>query len=151
MFESVSNVYHLMWVHPDLSKVVIEAGKFYTKKIKVIEGIRTKKRQSELLLQGKTKTLDSRHLTGHAVDIVTQERGSVLWDEFNAIQLAVAIRAAAIQCGIPIRWGGCWQEINSIDNLKQASKDYIARLKAQKKKPLIDMVHFELPKDKYPS
>ncbi|NBT57503.1 M15 family peptidase [bacterium] len=151
MFLSFHNRVKLAFVHPELVRVFDEAVNFYSKKIRIIEGLRSVQRQNQLYLQGKTKTLDSRHLTGHALDLVTQDNGNILWDEPNAIQLAAAIRASAIKCGVPIRWGGCWQEINTVVNLKQAATDYVARLKAQKRKPLIDMVHFELPKDRYPS
>jgi peptidoglycan L-alanyl-D-glutamate endopeptidase CwlK len=57
--------------HPDLQKLLIEAIKHYD--ITIIEGIRTKERQEELVRTGMSKTMNSMHLDqgdgySHAVD-----------------------------------------------------------------------------------
>lgn len=54
-------------VHPDLVRVVRRAR--LTARFMVIEGLRTLDRQRQLVEEGNSKTLRSRHLTGHAVDL----------------------------------------------------------------------------------
>lgn len=57
-------------VHPDLLKLadaVLQAAPW---PLRITEGLRTLERQKQLLAAKATKTLNSRHLTGHALDIV---------------------------------------------------------------------------------
>lgn len=61
---------NLKGVHSDLVKEVRRALEISELDFTVIEGVRTKERQAQLFKQGATKTMNSRHLTGHAVDIV---------------------------------------------------------------------------------
>jgi peptidoglycan LD-endopeptidase CwlK len=94
----------LAGVHPDLVRVVKRARRDAGEPFFVIEGVRTAGRQRELFAQGKSRTLQSRHLTGHAVDL-----GPVPldWTDRPAFaRLAAAMRAAADAEGVPIRWGG---------------------------------------------
>ena len=72
----------------------------------VIEGVRTKERQKELLYKGVSKTMNSRHITGHAVDIVPVKDGVIGWRiVFNGSLLPekygskTAARKAAIKIG----------------------------------------------------
>ncbi len=57
---------NLQGVHPDLVKVVERAIEITKQDFVVIEGLRSEARQRELLAKGATRTLNSRHLTGHA-------------------------------------------------------------------------------------
>jgi peptidoglycan L-alanyl-D-glutamate endopeptidase CwlK len=94
-------------VHPDLRAVVEEAGRRY--RLMVIEGVRTPARQKELLARGATKTLDSRHLTGHAVDLaplLTDGRASWHWPHYH--EMAPVVLAVAAEMGVPLVWGGHW-------------------------------------------
>jgi hypothetical protein len=74
----------------------------------VLEGLRTKERQAELVAAGKSQTLNSRHLTGDAVDLAPWVHGAVswAWPDFN--RLAPAIKAAANECRVAVQWGGNW-------------------------------------------
>jgi len=97
-------------VHPDLKKIVLHAASKSQQKFKVLEGIRTLERQRELFARGATKTLRSRHLTGHAVDIApVDDDGDVSWDWPLYYVLEPVIKAAAADLGIPINWGGDWK------------------------------------------
>ena len=60
---------NLSGVHPDLVDVVKRAIEITEQDFSVIEGIRNINRQRELVKTGKSTTMNSRHLTGHAVDI----------------------------------------------------------------------------------
>ncbi len=94
-------------VHPDLVRVVHRAIKSTTCDFTVLEGVRTKARQLKLLQAGASKTMNSRHLTGHAVDLGAWVGGEVRWDWPLYYQIADAMRMmAAVEEGIKIEWGG---------------------------------------------
>lgn len=98
---------NLEGVHPDLVKVVERAIKLTEQDFTVIEGIRTVERQRELLKQGFTKTMNSRHLTGHAVDIAPYP---INWDNKDRfIEVSKFVKQAAKELGVAIVWGGDWK------------------------------------------
>lgn len=93
-------------VHPDLVKVVKRAIGISEVDFTVLEGLRTLTRQKQLLAAGATKTLNSRHLTGHAVDLGALIAGSVRWDWPLYYKIAAAMKQAAAELKIPVEWGG---------------------------------------------
>jgi peptidoglycan L-alanyl-D-glutamate endopeptidase CwlK len=96
-------------VHPDLQRVFNEAIKNSPLDFSITEGLRTRERQKELFSAGKSQTMNSRHLTGKAVDIAVIKEGTVTWD-FKYYQLvADHIKKVAKELGIDIVWGGDWQ------------------------------------------
>lgn len=95
-------------VHFDLVAVVELAIIMTPVDFTVIEGRRTPERQRELYRAGATKTLNSRHLTGHAVDLAPLVKGQVRWDWPLFHQLAPAVKDAAQALGVRIEWGGDW-------------------------------------------
>lgn len=104
----------LQGVHPDLVRV-IERARRYAPFI-VTEGLRTHARQAQLVAQGASRTMNSRHLTGHAVDLAywmddgdgVTENGEVRWDWPLYAHLGEAVKQAAQEEGVPIVWGGDW-------------------------------------------
>ena len=99
----------LKGVHPDLVKVIEEAIKGSPLDFSISEGLRSKERQKELFDAGKSQTMNSRHITGHAVDIAVLVDGKVTWD-FSKYQLvADHIKKVAKELKIDIVWGGDWQ------------------------------------------
>lgn len=96
-------------VHPDLVRVVKKAAAMSSLDFTVLEGLRTPARQRQLFSQGATKTLNSRHLTGHAVDLAPMIGGKVSWDWPLYHQLAAVVKAAAKAENVPITWGGDWR------------------------------------------
>lgn len=99
----------LQGLHPDLVKVVLRAWDIAPGSFRVTEGLRTKERQKELLDAGATTTMNSRHITGHAVDIAAEVNGKVRWDWPLYRNLAVVFKEAAKIEGVPIEWGGDWK------------------------------------------
>ena len=100
---------NLKGVHPDLVKVVEKAITLTEIDFRVTEGLRSKTRQIELVNKGASKTLNSRHITGHAVDVVALIGGSVRWDWPLYDKIAKAFKQAAQELNIPIIWGGDWK------------------------------------------
>jgi peptidoglycan L-alanyl-D-glutamate endopeptidase CwlK len=96
-------------VHPDLVRVVKKAAAISSLDFTVLEGLRTQERQKQLLGLGATKTMNSRHLTGHAVDLAPMVGGTVRWDWPLYHQLAVIVKEAAKAENVPIQWGGDWR------------------------------------------
>ena len=82
----------LSGVHPDLVAVVKRAIEISEQDFSVLEGIRHIERQKQLLKEGKSTTLRSRHLTGHAVDLVPYP---VSWDWEYFYPIVDAMKAAA--------------------------------------------------------
>jgi len=114
---------NLSGVNPDMVAVVKKAIEITEVDFTVIEGIRNINRQRELVKAGKSTTLNSRHLTGHAVDMVPYP---VDWEDIDRFELmAEAMKEAAEELDIPIVWGGDWESF-------------------------YDAPHFELDRKKYP-
>ena len=95
-------------IHPDLRQVVERAIEITQVDFTVIEGKRSKERQIELYRTGKSKTMRSRHLTGHAVDLAAWVNGTISWEWPNYRKIAAAMKTAAAELGVPIEWGGNW-------------------------------------------
>jgi len=96
-------------VHKDLQRVIKRAIKLTPVDFRVGEGMRTLKRQRELVAAGASRTMNSRHLTGHAGDLVALVNGSVRWDWPLYSKIAAAVKEAAKVEGVPIEWGGDWR------------------------------------------
>lgn len=99
----------LQGVHPDLVRVVKHAIAMSPVDFTVLEGLRTLDRQKQLMAQGATKTMNSRHLTGHAVDLAPVIDGKVSWDWPLYHKLAPVMKEAARLEGVPLTWGGDWR------------------------------------------
>ena len=61
------------------------------------------------MAEGKSQTMRSRHLTGHAVDVVAIVDGKVTWDWQCYEAIAEAFKQAAEALEIKIVWGGGWK------------------------------------------
>ena len=99
----------LAGVHPKLCAVVSLAITISDIDFCVLEGVRTIERQRELVAAGASKTMRSRHLTGHAIDLGAMVGGEVRWDWPLYDQIALAVKDAARLTGTPLEWGGDWE------------------------------------------
>lgn len=95
-------------VHPDLVKVVLLAIQLTEVDFGITEGMRTIEKQREYVAMGASKTMNSRHLTGHAVDLVAHIGAEVRWDWPLYHKIADAMKRAAKDLNVPIVWGGDW-------------------------------------------
>lgn len=119
------SVARLRGVHEDLVKVVERAIEITTVDFTVLEGLRDPLRQKKLVEAGASQTLNSRHITGHAVDLGAWVDEEVRWDWPLYYKIAEAMKAAAAELNVPIIWGGDWRTFK-------------------------DGPHFELDRRKYP-
>ena len=117
---------NLKGVHSDLVRVVRRAAADGGMDFIVTEGLRTLDRQKQLKAAGASKTLKSRHLTGHAVDVAILVEGKVRWDWPLYAKFAKAMKAAARAEKVSIEWGGDWKSFR-------------------------DGPHYQLPWAKYPA
>jgi peptidoglycan L-alanyl-D-glutamate endopeptidase CwlK len=69
--------------------------------------------------------MNSRHITGHAVDVAAYVDG-IRWDWPLYAEIAKAVKTAAAELKIPITWGGDWTSLR-------------------------DGPHYELDRDHYPA
>ena len=98
-------------IHPDLRRVLDKALQDSPLDFVVIEGLRTKKRQQELFDSKASQRLDSRHITGHAVDLLPigpNGKPAFDWPLYN--QLGPAVKKAAVELGVELDWGGDWKK-----------------------------------------
>lgn len=120
-----SSIQKLSGVHPDLVSVVMLAAQNSDLEFVVTEGLRTVERQRQLVAAGASRTMKSRHITGHAVDLAAVINGEVRWDWPLYHKLAEIMKLSANKLNIPIEWGGDWKSFK-------------------------DGPHFQLPFAKYP-
>lgn len=95
-------------VHPDLVRVVMRAIQLTVVDFGVTEGVRTIERQREYVAKGASRTMNSRHLTGHAVDLVAYVGSDVNWSWPLYHKIADAMKEAARLENVQIVWGGDW-------------------------------------------
>ena len=138
-----ASVAKLNGVHPALRGVILAAAERSRQPFAVIEGLRTKERQAQLVKSGASKTMNSRHITGHAVDLwpldaygrslpsdAAFKRGSAeakaadraLWAGLRSI--AEIVKAVADERGIAIEWGGDWSSFPDGPHFQLTHKGY---------------------------
>ncbi len=103
------SIERLQGVHPDLVRVVERAIDLTPVDFTVLEGLRSPERQQTLVASGASQTLNSRHITGHAVDLGAWVDNQVDWSWPLYAKIANAMKAAAKELGVSIVWGGDWR------------------------------------------
>lgn len=98
----------LQGVNADLVRVVRRAAEITDLDFVVTEGLRTKERQVQLVAAGASRTMNSKHLVGRAVDLAAMVDGEVRWDWPLYHRLADVMKRAAAELGVRIAWGGDW-------------------------------------------
>lgn len=101
----------MIGVHPALVGVVERAIALTPVDFMVTEGVRTLERQAQLVRAGASRTLNSRHLSGHAVDLAALVDGAVRWDWPLYPRIAGSMKAAAAERGVALIWGGDWKSL----------------------------------------
>ena len=112
---------NLSGVHPDLVAVVKRAIETSEQDFTVLEGIRNINRQRELVKTGKSTTMNSRHLTGHAVDLAPWP---ISWEWEGFYPIADAMKAAAEELDVNLEWGGDWKSFPDGPHFQLSRKTY---------------------------
>lgn len=148
----------LVGVHPHLVKLVRRLEEvlptlYPATGIVVIEGLRTEDEQRAMVASGASQTMNSRHLTGHAVDLMVTLNGKGRWEEPLYYQLCHGMCLVSRELNTPVEWGGCWRSVLSItpnlEGVKKAVAEYVAGKKTLKQKTFFDGPHFQLPWELY--
>ena len=98
-------------VNERLTAIVLECAKRCPFPFNVSEGLRTVEKQREYVRQGKSRTMNSKHLTGKAVDLypLSMDRKQVDWSRFE--ELADLMFQVARDQDTEIVWGGHWKTL----------------------------------------
>jgi len=134
-------------VDPSLVSVVKRAIALTKIDFGVVYGMRTEEEQEKLFAAGKSQTMKSKHLVGRAVDLMAYVDGKGCWELNVYDDLCDAMKAAAEELGIAIKWGAAWSE-GDIRTYPGTAEDammkYIDLRRSQSRRPFIDGPHFEL-------
>ena len=114
----------LKGVHPVLVKVIERAIQLSTIDFTILEGMRTIERQKILVTSGASQTMNSRHLTGHAVDLGAWIEDEVRWDWPLYTQINDAVQKAAKEMGISVIWGGNWKSFKDGPHFELDRREY---------------------------
>jgi peptidoglycan L-alanyl-D-glutamate endopeptidase CwlK len=137
----------LFGVNPKLVAVVKQAIKLTTVDFGVTEGLRTVQTQEAYVKAGKSQTMDSKHIGGNAVDLVAYVDGRVSWELNLYDNIAEAMREAALEVELPLRWGAAWNVPDICKwtgSMEDAMNHYIDERRSQNRRPFIDAPHFEI-------
>ena len=118
------SIERLQGVHPDLVRVVERAIDLTPVDFTVLEGLRTPQRQRALYDAGASQTLNSRHITGHAVDLGAWVDDQIDWSWPLYHRIAGAMKLAAQEVSVPIEWGGDWKSFKDGPHFQLPLKDY---------------------------
>lgn len=95
--------------------------------------------------------MESKHLRqddgfGHAVDLVPFIAGSKRWEMAPCCKIAHAVRQAADELDVNIRWGGCWSLLNgsSVWGTEYMVGQYVTRKLLADRDFFLDGPHYEL-------
>ncbi|ENC2022855.1 M15 family metallopeptidase [Escherichia albertii] len=102
---------NLVGVHPELVKVMRRALELSTVDFGITEGLRMVERQKQLVAEGKSQTMNSRHLTGHAVDVFAYPTPAGSWEWTYYQQIANVVKQVSRELHIPVEWGGDWKTL----------------------------------------
>jgi len=112
----------------------------------VICGLRTRREQEALVKKGASKTMNSKHLDGNAVDLMAWVDGG-RWELKLYDEIADAMAEGARAIDVPVKWGAAWSvgDIRYWDGtMEEAMNAYVDLRRSQGKRPFIDGPHFEL-------
>lgn len=114
----------------------------------VHDGLRTMEEQRRLVATGASRTLDSYHLTGDAVDLVPYVGGKLRWEHALCNEVARAMFEASGQLGVRLVWGRVWDtelvelDPEDFDGERALYVQRYQRIHGPKKWPLDDGPHF---------
>lgn len=99
----------LAGINQRLADIVRKAETYLDFELLVVEGLRDKERQKVLVAKGASRTLNSKHLIGRAVDLAPIIEGDVRWDWPLFDRINAAMQKAADDFNTVLIWGGDWR------------------------------------------
>jgi len=141
----------LVGVNSDLVRVASTALSITETDFAIVEGVRSLARQKKLVAQGVSKTLNSRHLSGNAIDIAPYVAGRIDWSWRAYWPVCDAMFKAAKLENVKLRWGGAWtvSDIRTFADREWPAQDafnsYGDLRRSQGRTPFHDGPHFEIP------
>lgn len=106
---NTTSIRRMSGVDPRLVAVMKAARE--TIPFEITEGLRTRERQRYLVSTGKSRTMNSYHLRGKAVDVVAMPGGKISWNLADYRAINAAVQKAAKAAGVTVTWGGSWKSI----------------------------------------
>lgn len=145
---SQNSLNKLVGVKPALVEVVKRAIELTVVDFGVCEGVRTPERQLELYNKGASQiSRGGKHVEHEAVDLMAYIDGRVSWELNLYDNIADAMKKAAIEKGVAIRWGAAWNVPDIREwpgTMEEAMNHYIDERRKFNKRPFIDGPHFEM-------
>jgi peptidoglycan L-alanyl-D-glutamate endopeptidase CwlK len=144
---SKRSIKKLVGIDPQLARVVERAIKITKTDFGVAEGLRSVARQKKLVARGASKTMNSKHITGNAVDLMAYIGSRISWELNLYDDLADAMKEAATLEGVSLKWGAAWHipDMRKWNGtMEEAMNAYIDLRRSQGRRPFIDGPHFEL-------
>lgn len=144
---------NLVGVQAPLVEAVKYAIAITTQDFAVTQGLRTVAAEADAVASGHSKTMHSRHLTGHAVDLVPIVNGKLSWEWPFFYPIVTAMQAAGKYLSVEMNWGADWDmELQQFTDPQAAEAEYIVRERLKgKQHPLLDGPHFQLTWADYPA
>ena len=148
---STNSLSKMTGIKDELHTIVCTAIRHSKVDFGVICGRRSEAEQQELVAKGASQTMKSKHLTGDAVDLMAyvqvDGKSRASWELNLYDDIADAMKQAAKNKGVKIRWGAAWHidDITEWDgSMEDAMNAYIDLRRSQNRRPFLDAVHFEL-------
>lgn len=139
---------NLQGVNPQLVELVETAIIHTPIDFRVTDGLRSLSEQKHLVSIGASQTLDSKHLTGDAIDIVPWINGKPKWEWPLIYTLADHVRSVAKKLDVTLRWGALWNPGMSftytVKPPQELVENYVNSMRAKKKRVFLDGPHYEL-------
>ncbi|AUZ06372.1 putative D-alanyl-D-alanine carboxypeptidase [Vitreoscilla sp. C1] len=101
----------LKGIHPKMVEIIERAMELTDIDFMITEGLRTREQQAKYVKAGRSQTMNSRHLTGHAVDVAVLIDGVLTWEWKYYEQLSKYFKQAAQELGVKMTWGGDWKTL----------------------------------------
>lgn len=138
----------MVGVDKRLVKTAKLALTFSTQDFIFFHGLRTIAEQRKLVQRGMSKTMNSKHIEGLAMDLVPYHQGRAVWDWKLIYPVVMAVDQAATQLGFAdlITWGGAWDRTladfgGSASAYEEVVQEYCDRHPG---KDFIDGPHFQI-------
>ena len=111
---SRKSIDRLATCEPELHKLAVLALKYSPYDFGITEGVRDIDTQRKYVEEGKSQTMNSRHLPNvnglsEAFDFCVYGKDGLTWDKGHFRKVAQAFIRASIELGIDIEFGGLWQ------------------------------------------